>query len=288
MGAAALGFLLLILSGLWLWMPRRASWKAFKSVLVPRATLRGRARDWNWHNALGFWLLIPLLVITLSGLVIAYPWANALAFRAVGDTPPPPRNEGGPRGEGPGGNRSERGGERRDGPTRALARPLNLEGLNDLWFAAQDMSPGWTSITMRLGGRRGGEAPQAEDGQGSGGGVSFVVARGDAELAMNRTTLTFDRRNGELTSVQKFEDGTPGKRLRSMMVPIHRGEVLGNVGRAIALVACLATLMLIYTGFALSWRRFVPARRAVKTSPAAAPVRQILSMATPAGPNSHE
>lgn len=291
MGAAAIGFLVLILSGLWLWMPRRVSWKAFKSVVVPSLSLKGKARDWNWHNALGFWLLIPLLVITLSGIVIAYPWATALAYRAVGDTPPPPRNEGGPRGgENRGGE--QRRGEGRDGSAGAQTpRPLNLEGLNDLWFAAQDRSDGWTSITMRLGGgRRGGggggegQANTEGDSGGNGGGVQFVVARGDAELAMNRTTLTFNRRTGELVSEQTFESQTPGRQLRSMMVPIHRGEVLGHVGRAIALIACLAALVLVYTGFALSWRRFAPARKPVKRAATAdRQIPQILSMATPAG-----
>ena len=38
--------------------------------------LRGRARDFNWHNVVGFWSAIPLVVIVLGASVISYPWAT--------------------------------------------------------------------------------------------------------------------------------------------------------------------------------------------------------------------
>src|SRR5690606_8202350 len=54
-GAANLFFLFLVISGLYLWFPRRATKAAFKAVAVPNFKVKGRARDWNWHNAAGFW-----------------------------------------------------------------------------------------------------------------------------------------------------------------------------------------------------------------------------------------
>ncbi|MGC4030376.1 MAG: PepSY-associated TM helix domain-containing protein [Tepidisphaeraceae bacterium] len=95
-GVVNLGFLVLIVSGLWLWWPKKLKWKAIKTVTVPSLKLKGKPRDWNWHNAVGFWALVPLSVIVLTGTVISYPWANNLMFRLVGDTPPAPREEGGP------------------------------------------------------------------------------------------------------------------------------------------------------------------------------------------------
>ncbi len=50
--------------------------------------LRGRARDWNWHNVLGIWCAAPLLVIALTGVVMSFPWANTLLFRLSGSNPP--------------------------------------------------------------------------------------------------------------------------------------------------------------------------------------------------------
>ena len=250
-GVATLGFLVLGGSGLWLWMPRRLRWPSFRAVLVPRVTLNGKARDWNWHNALGFWLLIPLMVIATTGTMTGYAWAGGLLYRAVGETPPPPRQGG--RGQG---NRTATGGNRdRGGPGQGGAagkRPLVLDNLNALWGRAEDASPGYGTITLRLngGGVFGGPGDDA-----AGGTVSFVVTTGDPLVPWTRTGLTYSRETGDLLRTERFADQTRGRQLRLVVVPIHRGEAFGLAGMTVVAVACVTALVLVYTGFALSWRR---------------------------------
>ena len=70
--------------------------------------LAGKARDFNWHNTIGFWSAIPLAIIVAGGVVISYPWATALVYRAYGEAPPAPAGGLGARGGGPGA-RSRRG-----------------------------------------------------------------------------------------------------------------------------------------------------------------------------------
>jgi hypothetical protein len=53
-----------------------------------RAGIRGRVREWNWHNVLGIWCALPLLVIVLTGVVMSFDWANVLLLRLTGSTPP--------------------------------------------------------------------------------------------------------------------------------------------------------------------------------------------------------
>jgi uncharacterized iron-regulated membrane protein len=86
--AANLGFCFLILSGLVLWMPRRWRKANIQAVTMFRARLRGRARDWNWHNVTGFWLALPLLVMTGTGAIMSYSWAETLLYRASGSSIP--------------------------------------------------------------------------------------------------------------------------------------------------------------------------------------------------------
>ena len=50
-----------------------------------------RARDFNWHNTIGFWYAAPLFLIVISAVVISYTWAGNLVYRIVGETPPAPR-----------------------------------------------------------------------------------------------------------------------------------------------------------------------------------------------------
>src|SRR5882672_2206373 len=88
-GAANLAFLGLVLSGLYLWLPRVAKWAAFKTrLLFNPKTESGKARDFNWHHVLGIWSALPLAVIVASAVVFSYPWANALVYRSVGEEPP--------------------------------------------------------------------------------------------------------------------------------------------------------------------------------------------------------
>jgi uncharacterized iron-regulated membrane protein len=275
-GVVTLGFLTLILSGVWLWMPRQFPWKSFKPVLLPNLRLTGKARDWNWHNVIGVWLATPLLVIVLTGLVIAYPWANRWVFRALGEQPPAPRAEARP----PMGDMSPANRK----STATAKRALNLDGLDDLWSDAVDAAkPGWTSMSLRLTAGRVDDdvdGPPSDDaaakprtGKGAArGAITFVASYGDPNVAANRATLTFNRRTGELTHTESFATATPARKARLLLVPIHRGEVLGLPGMAIAAVTCLGTLVLVYTGFALSWRRLVrpllKARRSTPNKPA--------------------
>ena len=94
-GAANLAFLFLVLSGAYLWIPRTWAWRAVKQVIWFRGGLPGKARDFNWHNTIGVWSVVPLALVVASGVVISYPWASNLVYRMVGEAPPAPRGGGG-------------------------------------------------------------------------------------------------------------------------------------------------------------------------------------------------
>lgn len=54
-GACNLGFLFLVMSGFYLWWPRKWNLKAVRNVAWFRRGLPSKARDFNWHNVIGFW-----------------------------------------------------------------------------------------------------------------------------------------------------------------------------------------------------------------------------------------
>jgi uncharacterized iron-regulated membrane protein len=57
--------------------------------------------------------------------------------------------------------------------------------------------------------------------------------------------------------------GEVGLRARAISRTGHTGEILGLPGQIAAGLGCLGGVMLVYTGFALSWRRFFGRRRNV-------------------------
>jgi len=83
-GACNLAFLFLALSGLYLWWPRAWTARWVRPALWFNGS-RGKARDWNWHNVIGFWSLPVLIVLTASGAVIGYRWAGDLVYRLAGE-----------------------------------------------------------------------------------------------------------------------------------------------------------------------------------------------------------
>ena len=63
-GAVTGLLLLMLISGMYLWVPRK--------VMKLKNNLQGQGRDWNRHNVYGFWTVIFLMIITVSGLLLTY------------------------------------------------------------------------------------------------------------------------------------------------------------------------------------------------------------------------
>lgn len=232
-GACNLAFLFLIVSGIYLWWPGKWNWATLKRITLIDLSLRKKARDWNWHNAIGLWCWLPLLLIVASGVVISYPWASALLYRAVGETPPTQGPSGGAQ---PGRARGQRA-----GTGEALA------GVDEALRVARSHMAGWRSISVSL--PRSAESP-----------LVFSIDQGTGRQPQKKGQLTLSR-NGEVVKWEPFSSQTPGRRLRAFARFGHTGEVAGIPGQTIAGLASAGSAVLVWTGFALTWRRWVAARR---------------------------
>lgn len=247
-GAANLAFLFIVLSGVYLWLPRLWTWVQVRQVLWFRGGLKGKARDFNWHNAIGIWSAIPLAIVVAGAVPISYPWASTLVYRLAGEEPPAPParpaagaerpGPGGPGGPGvPGGREGGRGGrERRE------SAPPDYAGLDAAWDAALADAGAWRSASVRLGG--GATAPYV-----------IAVDAGYGGQPNHRTTVTVDRATTQVTGRETFADLSPGRRLRSWLRFAHTGEIYGLTGQTLAGLVSAAGAVLVYTGIALALRR---------------------------------
>ncbi|HEY7766607.1 PepSY-associated TM helix domain-containing protein [Longimicrobium sp.] len=224
-GAANLMFLFLVVSGFYLWWPRNWNATALRNVLVFRRGLPGKARDFNWHNVIGFWSAVPLFLIVLSGVVISYRWAGDLVYRAVGEAPPPPT--------GGGASAGARGGKG-DAPT--------LTGMEALRVRVERQVDGWRSITLQI--------PSEADKP-----VAFTIDRGDGGQPQKRASLSLSA-TGEVEKWEPFAASTRGRQVRSFLRFAHTGEVAGLAGQTVAGLVSLGAALLVWTGLSLSLRRF--------------------------------
>jgi uncharacterized iron-regulated membrane protein len=222
-GACSLAFLAMVLSGLYLWLPRKWTRKTLGPITTPSFKLRGKARDWNWHNAVGLWSAPFLLVAIITGVVMAYPWANNLLFRLTGNEPPPPRTA-----------------SKGEGPRREPAR-FDFLNFDQRLAVAEQKVTDWQTINARL--------PES-----AGGALTFVIEEG--ATPDKRSQLTLNAKTGAVQRWEPFASYNLGRQLRMWTKPVHTGEALGIAGQTLAALAAAGACLLVWTGFALSWRRF--------------------------------
>lgn len=233
--AAALVFFFILVSGLFLWIPKRWTRRGVAAISTIQPKLRGRSRDWNWHNALGLWFIIPLLMTVSTGLVIAYPWANKMLFQAFGEEAPVRKGKGKP-----GGSKGSP-----EAPSRLPA------GLDQAISVATTAAPDWQQLQFSF--------PQKNE-------LTLFISGGHRGRPDLRQEMTIDLSSGEITDTKNFESMSPGRRARTWARWLHTGEALGWIGQTISALAAIATVILIYTGFALSFRRFFMRRKISESS----------------------
>ena len=224
-GACNLGFLFLVMSGFYLWWPRNWNFKALRNVIWFRRGLPSRARDFNWHNVIGFWSAVPLFIVVLSAVVISYTWAGNLVYRIVGETPPAPRanQPAAP-----------------SGANKETASPI--DSLNSAWVRAEQQVSDWRSISMQL--------PTSASAP-----LTFNIDRGNGGQPQKRAQLVLDRATGNVVRWEPFSSYTRGRQLRSILRFAHTGEVLGIPGQTIAALVSAGGAFLVITGLALAFRR---------------------------------
>jgi uncharacterized iron-regulated membrane protein len=231
-GASNLAFLGMAISGIYLWWPRSTRRGALKAVAVPNLSLRGRARDFNWHNSIGIWCAPILVVITLTGAVMSYQWANDLLYRLTGNVPPPPS----------GGGAQAQGRQARPRSEATATDESRQSNLTAVLARAEQQVPGWVAITLRLPQRPG--AP-----------IVAIVQEPPSWHPAPRSQLTLDGSTAAVVSWEPFAAQNLGRRLRAWVRPLHTGEAAGIVGQAVAGLASTGGAFLVYTGVALAWRR---------------------------------
>ena len=233
-GASNLAFLFLVLSGIYLWLPRVWKWAAFKARLLLNAkATTARARDFNWHHVFGVWSAIPLAVVVASATVISYPWATDLVYRVVGEEPPPRGGGGGqPRGQ--------------EAATVGTQNGTAIDRLGfDALLARAAAQGEWRTLTLNIP-----SDPEAAT-------VRIGIDQGNGGQPYLRHNLTLDASTGAIAAWAPFSSQSTGQKARSWMRFLHTGEALGIVGQTIAGLVSFTSILMVWTGLALAYRRLL-------------------------------
>lgn len=229
-GACNLVFVFLVVSGIYLWIPATWTRRNFRKILWFRTGLSAKARDFNWHNVIGFWTCIPLVIIVLTGVVFSYSWAGDLVRRLAGDD----------RDRRPSREPSAEAVVAQDPPPA----PVDLAILESLIRRSSASTPGWRSLTVSV--------PRVVTDP-----VTITTDRGNGRQPQKRASVVYDSQTGEETGRREFSDAPRSRRWGAWIRFVHTGEYYGLVGQTIAALASLGACFLVYTGLALGWRRAV-------------------------------
>jgi uncharacterized iron-regulated membrane protein len=251
---ANLLFLFITVSGLYLWLPAVWRWRTVRGLLLfQRRYINAKVRDFNWHHVFGAWMLVPLFIIALSGVVMSFPWANNAVYAAFGEAPPqrggPPGGPPAPGGNGaPGQPQLQRGeGVSAGAGDAGAAPPAARASLQQLVDTATSQVPDWQRVTLPLSTR--------------GSRVDVAVEIKSGERRAPRRTVVINADDGSLIEVQGANAPTApvssGQKARTWFRFAHTGEQYGFIGQTIAGLASLAACFLVYTGLALAWRRLI-------------------------------
>lgn len=233
-GIANIIFLVLILSGLYLWLPKRFKSRAFKQ----RLTLSGNypnksARNYQWHNVFGIYMAPILFVLVVTAFFFSFKWPGNTLKELVSTE------------------------------SVALAKPVEVSTHQ----AAQQLSveqqlakvkalyPHWQNIQFSL------DLILTNN-------KVYKVDNGNGGEPQKRLKVLLNSTTGDVVQVQKFEQLSTYSQLRSYIRFLHTGEAFGPFGQTIAGLASLLACLLVYTGAMLSWRRWKNSRKVTATVPA--------------------
>jgi uncharacterized iron-regulated membrane protein len=219
-GIAALGLIVMLVSGLVLRWPRRAS--SLKMWLKPDLGLSGRGLHRSLHAVIGTWVLPIYLVMTLTGLWYSFDWykdgvvwlLSRPHVAAAKMQPKQPRAPG----------RSD---------------PVQSMGFDRAWATFQREEGNRFSRALLM-------LPA-----GPGTAIRIRSWGKDSTLDTTRDEFRVDAVTGQLISSDRYADKTVGERIIANVLDIHRGAILGWPGKLAFMIAAALMPLFAVTGLLL-------------------------------------
>lgn len=200
------------LTGLWLWWPRNGR------VLKALRWRRSPSVFNNLHHMVGFWILVPLLILSLTGVYISFPQTAHALFGVAPAAAPD----------------SRRGGQRAGPPQRRVQPPPLADTrltIDEAIQAAQGEMPGeLAAVTLPTQGKTA---------------VWQVALRMDGEE--RPMTVRVDDATGEILQGREG-GGPPADPTSRLMRQIHDGDDTGPLWRTLIFLAGLAPAILGVSG----------------------------------------
>src|SRR5690554_3651017 len=229
-GVATLIFTFLCISGLILWFPKKIKgWKSFKPGMKIMWRAKWKRLNHDLHNTLGFYSLIFLLIMCLTGLTWSFEWYNNGLYKLL--TGKEREQRGGGR---------DRGGK---GKEEALEPIISYE---EALAIANEHLPydGKTIITK----------PQGK-------GYEITKYNKDRFNVEASDKLTVNAQTGTVEKTELFDDLKLGEKISKQIKGLHLGTTYGMFSKIIYFITCLIATTLPVTGIFIWINKMKPKKK---------------------------
>lgn len=240
-GVTTLIFVAIVLSGFVLWLPKSwagfAKWKSWKIGLA----IRVRKGFWRFiydiHNTIGFYTLIPVLLMALTGLCWSFEWYRNGASQLLGDQVFKQRMLRPAKIE----------------PNAERNRPL---AVGEIVALQTERAPNCGDITVRMP-IDPSDVVIVQTGKT---GFFAVNAKDKTEWDRFRGKVVPVEHDGKMVDVERFADKPFGAKIASLIKPIHLGDVTGTSSKILFFIACVFATSFPITGV-MMWIKKLRAKR---------------------------
>jgi uncharacterized iron-regulated membrane protein len=215
-GIATLIFVILTLTGLVLWFPKKVrGFKSFKSGLRIKTGGSWKRINHDLHNVLGFYTFLIVLVMALTGLNWSFEWYKDASSTVLGAKVFGGRDE-----------------KKMFSDSTAISARLSVE---DVLAVSSKALPytGKTSVSL----------PKGKGG-------TFEIRKfNESKFNKDATDkLVVDQYSGKILKKELFDDKTSGQKIAAQIKSIHTGEIYGMTSKVIYFISCLIATSLPVTG----------------------------------------
>ncbi|MES2353692.1 MAG: PepSY-associated TM helix domain-containing protein [Pseudomonadota bacterium] len=223
-GASTIGLIILSLAGLYLRWPRlMRGWHAWINIRW-KHTGRGFLRD--LHVVTGIWVLLPYLLLAVTGLYWSYDWYRDALFSVTGTPKPVQQNSA----------REET--TRRGMPRSNTPDIIQTPNVATAWTTFQQTVTSYRSVTLRLP-----ERPQQPVQ------ISYLDADSPHDRASNR--ISIHSLNGTVLLHERYADKSVGAKFMASIFALHSGRFFGMPGVIFMMIASALMPLFAVTGWML-------------------------------------
>ncbi|WP_183564268.1 PepSY-associated TM helix domain-containing protein [Mucilaginibacter sp. SP1R1] len=219
-GTAVLLFLLMMITGFILWLPK--NYKQFKQRVTIKWGAKWKRVNYDTHNSFGFFVLPIAIIIAITGLVWAFKWWETGVFKMLGS--------------------SGKVSLVRTVPAIATADTTGKNTVDVIYAnLRQQIGDNYKVIGFNLPGKKSNVV------------MAFTYVKNTTDSWNNMSYYYFDSRTGKMFDKLEHQNKPLALKWRNSNKYIHTGRIFGWPTQILAFLAALVCASLPITGFLIWW-----------------------------------